>query len=159
VRAAYEEIAKGVFQLWRYFSHARRGIIPDYVVRSDAHGVVLTLDTWLTTSAALQQKVLASAAVLALRDNEISAQDRRSVVFCPIADFEATLVRSDEDSLLRVLSAASSDEFAGWALPSIRRETEGEAHQRKPFPFQLGNVLRWWKALEERKRASRLGHP
>jgi hypothetical protein len=61
--------------------------------------------------------------------------------------------------LLRVLSAARSDEFAGWALPSIRRETEGEALQRKPFPFQLGNVLPWWKALEERKRASRLDHP
>jgi hypothetical protein len=136
-RAAYEEIAKGVFQLWRYFSHARRGIIPDYVVRSDAHGVVLTLDTWLMTSAALQQKVLASAAVLALRDNEISAQNRRSVVFCLIADFEATLVRSDEDSLLRVLSAARSDEFAGWALPSIRRETEGEVINENHFRFNL----------------------
>ena len=121
--------------------------------------MVLTLDTWLLMSAALQEKVLASAATLAQRDDDIRAEDRRRIVFCSIEDLEATLLTSDEDSLLRALSAARDGGFAGWVLPSIHRETEGKARQRKPFPFELGDVLPWWKAVGEHQRASRFGPP
>jgi hypothetical protein len=147
-RVGYEEIAKGVFQLWRYFSHARRGAVDD-VVRPDAHGMVLTLDTWLAMSRELQMQVLASAAALATRDNEITEEDRRNVVFCSIEDLEATLATSNEDSLLRAMSAARDGAFAGWVLPAIHRETEGKAQERKPFPFDLGNVLPWWNEVRE----------
>ena len=62
-KIGYDEIAKGVFQLWRYFSHARRGIVSTDAVRADAYGMVLTLDTWLVMSRELQEQVLGTAAI------------------------------------------------------------------------------------------------
>ena len=68
----YDEIATGVFQLWRYFSHTRRGIIADAACWDDARGVVLTLDTWLVLSGPLQKQIFAAAEVLAGADHDIT---------------------------------------------------------------------------------------
>jgi hypothetical protein len=59
-----------------------------------------------------------------------------------------TLVSSDEDSFLSAMSAAREGRFVGWTLPNIQRETKS-AIERKPFPFQLGDVLPWWKLTDE----------
>jgi hypothetical protein len=148
-KKGYEEIAKGVFQLWRYFSHTRRGVVVTDAVRPDAHGMVLTLDTWLVASQTLQQQVLAAATTLAEKDSEITAEDRRKVVFCSIHDLERTLTNATEDSFLRTMSAARDERFGGWILPNIHRDTESDCGEPKPFPFELGNVLPWWKATDE----------
>ena len=42
----YDEIARGVFQLWRFFAHCRRGLTGREISES-AQGLVLTLDDWL----------------------------------------------------------------------------------------------------------------
>ncbi|MDF1847015.1 MAG: hypothetical protein P1U69_07440 [Parvibaculaceae bacterium] len=147
--SAYHEIANGVFQIWRYFSHARRGIAGPDVVRPDAHGMVLTLDTWLVMSGGYQNQLLAEATTLAARDPEITAEDRRKVVFCAIEDLETTLTNSDEDSFLRAMSSATNeDRFAGYILPDIYRENEEDEIEAKPFPFELGDVLPWWQTSE-----------
>lgn len=44
-KRVYDEIAKGVFQLWRYFSHSRRGAFGANDPCANAHGLVLTLDS------------------------------------------------------------------------------------------------------------------
>jgi hypothetical protein len=142
-KRAYDEIAKGIFQLWRYFSHVRRGIVTKDVVRSEARGVVLTIDTWLVMSPDLHKEVLATANGLADDDRDITAEDRRTVVFCAIQDLETALTYSDEDSLLRALTAANEDRFLGWRLPDIRSKIEGDTAEPKPFPFQLDEVLPW----------------
>lgn len=149
---AYDEIAKGVFQLWRYFSHVRRGIVTTDIVRSDAHGMVLTLDTWLVMSRELQERVLTTATTLAERDQEIIAEDRRTVVFCAVEDLERFLTIADEDSFLRAIAAVGDERFVGWVLPNIHRETEGAAAEPKSFPFQLGDVLPWWDATGEMRQ-------
>jgi hypothetical protein len=154
-KEGFEELAKGVFQLWRYFSHARRGLVASDIIRPDAYGMVLTLDTWLMMSGPLQGQLVAAAAKLAETEPEITAEDRCAVVFCSIHDLETTLANATEDSFLRTMGAACEGRFVGWILPNIHRETEDRAQTRKPFPFQVGDVLPWWKATDEMSR--RLG--
>jgi hypothetical protein len=144
----YEEIAKGVFQLWRYFSHVRRGLTPEAPAEAGLAGMVLTLDTWLTMSKELQEEVFATATELATGDPEITLEDRRRIVFCSIEDLESTLLVSDKARFLRALSAATEDRFVGWQLPQIHRESVGVVQDRKRFPFDLGKVLPWWEESE-----------
>lgn len=55
--AGYDELAKGIFQIWRYFSHVRRGVVQADIL-PDAHGMILTLDTWLLLSKELQDDLV-----------------------------------------------------------------------------------------------------
>jgi hypothetical protein len=148
-KRGYDEIAKGVFQIWRYFSHVRRGVIATDSVRADARGLVLTLDTWFVMSRELQEKVLDTAVEFASRDQEIRPEDRRDVVFCAVQDLEATLSESNEEGFLRAMAAAGEGRFVGWLLPKIREELEGNTPIRKPYPFDVGNVLPWWRNVQE----------
>jgi hypothetical protein len=144
----HDEIAKGVFQLWRYFSHARRGLIADARCRHDARGIVLTLDTWLVMSRHAQTQIFAAAEVLASADPEITPADRRRVIFCNVQDWESVLSRSDEDAFLHAVMAASEERFLGWTLPNVHHETEAPKEERR-FPFDLNEVLPWWGATAE----------
>jgi hypothetical protein len=150
-KSAYGEIAKGVFQLWRYFSHARRGIVAGDRVRPDAHGIVLTLDTWLMLSR-LREYVITTATELAESDPDIITEDRRNVVFCSIQELEETLNRSDEDTFFGTLSAARKQHFVGWQLPNIDREIHKGPRNQKGYPFKLGEVLPWWDVVEQLRR-------
>ena len=151
-KKAYAEIAKGVFQIWRYFSHVRRGIVPEKTIAGQAHGMVLTLDTWLTTSRELQEDVIRAAGMLADLDEHITEEDRRAVAFCSIQDLEISLLDLDEASLLKSIEAASGDRFRGWYFPSIYKEIGGadaKVRDRKAYPFDIREILPWWGNLEE----------
>ncbi len=101
----YAEIANGVFQLWRFASHIRRGIAGNLQLDANPIGVVLTLDTWLTMAMPLQDKMLALALeIAAKRDPEISEQDRIPIVFCPVVDLEQTLERATPASFLSAVA-------------------------------------------------------
>jgi hypothetical protein len=145
----YQEIVKGILQLWRYFSHARRGFANRDLIHPDVCGLVLTLDRWLMASPELQGQILSDAVMLANKDDEISAKDRRTVAFCSIPELEKMLAMSDEDSFMRTMAAAGEDRFRGWGLPGIHRELEGNLAKNKPYPFRLDDVLPWWKTLKE----------
>ena len=152
-KVAHDEIAKGIFQLWRYFSHTRRGISIADAVSADAHGMVLTLDTWLVMTQELEEQLVAAAATLAQKDQGITAEDRRKVVFCSIQGLESMLANSDEDGFLRTLCASHEDRFAGWLLPNVHREINNDNPvQPKLYPFDLGDVLPWWSQFEDMQR-------
>jgi hypothetical protein len=51
----YLQIANGVFQLWPFFSHVRRGLVKE-PVGADTSAMVLTLDSFLTLSSELRAK-------------------------------------------------------------------------------------------------------
>jgi hypothetical protein len=159
-QAAYDEIAKGVFQLWRFFSHVRRGLFIAEKVRPDVHALVLTLDPWLVMAADLREKVIETATNIAKqKDPGIIAEDRRKVVFCSIEELESMLARGDEDSFLSALSAAREDQFKGWALPAVQRQVQKEQGEPRKFPFDLGEVLPWWRKTDalERKQMGLTG--
>jgi hypothetical protein len=75
----FEDISKAVYQLWRFFSHCRRGYV-DRTLNDDVVGVVLTLDNWLVLAETLRKQVLENAEALSReKDPEISIEDKKPV--------------------------------------------------------------------------------
>lgn len=67
----YTQIAKGIFQLWRFFSHVRRGLVEENLA-ADCQAVVFTLDAFMQMARDPQNKVFAEANTLADEDGNIT---------------------------------------------------------------------------------------
>lgn len=152
-RVGYDELAKGAFQLWRYFAHVRIGSA-GRALAPKTLGLVLTLDAWMMMSRELRAQVLLKAEALAAGCPEILAEDKTPVVFCSVQDFERTLMASDQDGLFRAIENAATESFTGWLLADVHRDTAKQA-QEKPYPFEMRDVLPWVQALDN--EAMRLG--
>jgi hypothetical protein len=153
----YLQIANGVFQLWRFFSHVRRGLVKE-AIDADTSAMVLTLDSFLTTNRELKAKIVEEATFLAEREGNISAEDRRQIIFCPITGLEEVLSRSTEDGFLVTLKAAREDKYLGWELSNINREeAAGNKIEPRKFPFKLDDLLPWWRRSSAFKEAMKSG--
>lgn len=146
----YTQLAKGIFQLWRFFSHVRRSLVEEDLA-ADCHAVVVTLDPFMQISRDQQNKVFAEANALADEDGNITPEDRKLVVICPIYDLESILSRATEDSLLASLKASNEEKYQGWMLSNVHRDTGAakEFGEPKPYPFDMENVLPWWTRFGE----------
>lgn len=153
----YEQLARAVVQLWRFFSHVRRAIMNEEVA-ADADGMVFTLDTYLYMGRPLREKVFKLAHDLANKDKDILQEDRRDIIFCPAQDLETLLSRGTEDTFLACLKAAQTEKYEGWQLRQIHQDSQKETESKK-FPFKLGEVLPWWKALQEHKERQEQAAP
>lgn len=153
----YLQIANGVFQLWRFFSHVRRGLVKE-PVDAETSAMVLTLDSFLKMNRELKAKVIEEATSLAEKEGDIAAEDRRRVVFCPMHGLEEVVSLSTEDSFLATLKAAQEEKYIGWELREITREekTGKEKIEPKKFPFELDGLLPWWKRSHQLKEAKDL---
>lgn len=150
----YDELGKGVFQLWRYFSHCRRGLTR-HVVNDDTCGLILTLDAWLVMSRELKDHVLANARARADLEPGMLPKDQRPVTFAAIQDFERFALRTDEGGFFRTLAAAKEQRFFGWLLPNVRDAVEASLPEDNRYPFDLGDLLAWWRDLEGLKDLAR----
>ena len=156
--SAYNQIAKGVAQLWRYFSRVRRGIIADRPVSPNAYAVVLTLDDWLVMAPELQVEVINAATKLLAsteEDAQIMAEDRKAPIFCTIEDLELTLSHNDENGTMIALAASLTPQHRHWQLHSIARDLGLQVAEQRGYPFDLGGVIPWWTRIEA--EAIRLG--
>jgi len=145
----FDELAKGVFQVWRFFSHLRRGVVHEGHAEN-VTGMVITLDNWLRAALQYPRTVLEKARALAAQtDVQISPEDMRPVVFCPIEDLEDTLRHGTERSFHEAVIAAAGDRFSGWSLPNIQRELGEETKNEYPLHGRLGEVLPWIGRLDE----------
>jgi hypothetical protein len=146
----YAQLAKGIFQLWRFFSHVRRNLVEENLA-ADCHPVVITLDPFMQISPDQQNKVFAEANALADEDGDIMPEDRKQVVICPVNDLESILSRATEDSLLASLKAANEKKYTGWMLKEVHRDTGATKAfgKPKPYPFNLESVLPWWDRFDE----------
>ena len=153
----YTQLAKGVFQLWRFFSHSRRGLV-DEDLANDCHAVVFTLDAFMQMGRDPKNKVFTEANALADGDGNITPEDRKHVVICPIYDLEYILVLATEDSLLASLKASKEVKYQGWMLREIHRDTGAPKEFDKPkrYPFDIGNVLPWWNRLSELSQKNKI---
>jgi hypothetical protein len=88
---------------------------------------------------------------LADEDGNITPEDRKHVVICPIYDLEYILVLATEDSLLASLKASNEDKYQGWMLREVHRDTGAAKKFDKPklYPFDMENVLPWWSRFGE----------
>lgn len=154
-KSGYSQIAKAIFQLWRFFSHVRRGII-ELEVAPDAPAVVLTMDAWTQMSRELRDTVIAEAEQIATaREPEIGEEDKRRPVFCPIQELDNMLTVSNEEQLLATFRAATDVYYQGWSVSQVRADAVPKLEKEKNFAFDLSEFLPWWKDMRkagERKR-------
>lgn len=150
----YTQLAKGIFQLWRFFAHNRCGLVKEELA-DDCYPVVITLDAFMQMSRDPQDKVFAEANALADEDGNILPEDRKLVVICPISDLESILSRGTEDSVLAALKASGEEKYRGWMFSEVHRDTgvNQEPVEPKRFPFDLENVLPWWNQIREYREA------
>lgn len=151
-RDKYEELAKGVFQLWRFFSHCRRGLTR-HTAEPDTFAILLTVDAWMTMSRQLQEHVLTLARAQAADDGGILEEDQRPVIFAAIQDFERLLLKTGLNGLKQTLAQASEERFLGWLLPDIGRDHLETDDNARAYPFDLGEVLPWWSELKAQRDA------
>ncbi|MCJ2126774.1 hypothetical protein [Methylobacterium sp. J-077] len=147
----YSEIVKGVFQIWRYISHVRRGLAPAAAISKDAVGMVLTLDAWLMMSTPMQREVTNRAVKLAKsQESEITSEDQIPVIFCPIDDLELVLANCTSESLLETARKSAHDEFYGWMMYNVHQQLFPEIRHGRTYPFleQLPEVAPWWGDMQ-----------
>jgi hypothetical protein len=155
----YAQVGRGIFQLWRYFSHIRRGILAEQI-SDDPHAMVITLDPFLTMNRELRKKVVEHAQSLADEEGDILDEDRKQVIFCPIADLEGILVRATDELFLATLMAARDDRYDGWDLREVhKQETRDQQVEEKDYPFAMQDVLPWWALIPDAVEAARAPSP
>lgn len=145
----YEEIAKGVMQLWRYFAHCRQRVAPDTLV-ADVQGMILTMDEWFAGRSTVIPEIVARANELAdAGAHAILAEDRRPVAFCTISELEMVLATATPESLLATARIGSGDR-AGWIFSILHDEADAAKTAPKEYPFQeaLGELLPWYSSLK-----------
>lgn len=147
----YQDITKAVFQLWRFFSHCRRGYV-GRTVEDGAVGVVLTLDNWLVMADSLRKRVLADAEKLACeKDIEISETDKKPIVFLAVPELERTLSTATEATFMQALKLSNTEKFWGWRLDGVHNDLiAGTEHPKRKYPFSesLGTLLPWWEEID-----------
>jgi len=148
----YAQIAKAIFQMWRFFSHVRRKLL-DFVVADDAPAVVLTLDAWTLMSSELRNDVIAEARrMVAEKEPEITEEDQRPPVFCPLHELDHLLLVSSEQQLLDGMKAAIRPEYDGWARLNVRQNAVEKLPQQKRYAFDPAEFIGWWGELSKRDR-------
>jgi hypothetical protein len=144
----YDQIAKGVFQAWRYYSHVRRGVA-EAEIADEPYVMVFMLDWFLFLSRDLKAKVLEEAKALADKDGQITDKDRKPVVFCAIHELEGVLTTATEDTFLAALKTTQEEKFKGWQFREVYRDSTPEKGPIKDYPFKLDGVLPWWARTQE----------
>jgi hypothetical protein len=143
-RRGYEEIAKGIFQIWRFWSHSRRGISMRPVQR-DCLGMVVTTDPWLSMAKNLEEEVTAIATRMAREtDTDINEEDRRPVAVTQIDDIEYTLQTGNAASFFRAVEEGTRGDKLGWLLCNIHKPLD-LPQRAYPFEAELASLLPWWK--------------
>jgi hypothetical protein len=142
----FDELAKGMFQIWRFFSHARRGLTGDIRVAPNCRGVIVTADSWLTMANNQAESVFTAALALADAEGDIEEQDRREIAFCQIDDVELALQFGTGDSFLTACNEIAAGEKKGFMLSVAHAMTRDE---ERPYPFseRIADLLPWMKGL------------
>ncbi len=140
----FAQIVKAIKQLWRFFSHVRRGIYEDRDVAPDAHGIVLTMDAWMYMSGDFQQALYQKAEEELVEETDITDADKRRLIFCPIQDLADLMFTSNEKDLLAAFGNARLEEYSGWGIREIMSKTQAKPRERKDTPFDIKGVLPWW---------------
>lgn len=142
--SGFDEVGKGIFQIWRYFSHCRRGLASGEDLASDCACAVITADTWLTMARNEHERTLGRAHALADAEGDIQPGDRRAVAICPIDDVEFVLQNGDADALFSAMRRVAGGEQAGWMLAAAHQP---KLAQPRPYPFtdRIAEILPWWE--------------
>ncbi len=148
----FDELAKGMFQIWRFFSHARRGLTGDIIVSPSCRGVIVTADTWLTMASRQAEQVMASATAMSDAEGGIDECDRREIAFSPIDDVEFALQHGLADSFLDACREVSAGEKKGFML-SVAHTATRDQQRGYPFRNRISELLPWMERVFDAEEA------
>jgi hypothetical protein len=147
----FSEVVRGVYQVWKFASHVRRGIAvrPDGSqerAAADLRGVVLTLHGWGVMSLEVLRVAHSRARALCKPDDGIEEEDRIPVALVSIEELESTAERAEPDVLLSAIKEASELEEGGKMLSARLLEGNRKTESLRPYPFvdRMAEVLPWW---------------
>lgn len=146
----YDEIVRGVFQLWRFFAHCRLGLTGRDVT-DVARGVILTLDDWFAARHSILEQLLERAHARADQEKvPILPIDRRPIAFCSISEIEQTLRTATGASFLATIELAAGEKL-GWIFPMVHQDVEAPKTEPKDFPFEneVCDLLPWYRRIGE----------
>lgn len=138
----FDELAKGMFQLWRFFAHARRGLTGSLVVAADCQAIMVTADSWLTMARNQAENVVSAAHRLADAEGSIEEADRRDVAFCQIDDLEFVLQNGNAESFLAAAREIASGEKKHFML-SVAHGADLGQQRDYPFKDRIAELLPW----------------
>lgn len=138
----FDELAKGMFQIWRFLSHARRGLVGGLRLAPGCQGIVITADSWLSLASNQAERVVAAAHALADAEGGIDAEDRREIAFCQIDDAEFTLQHGDADRFLKACREIATGDKKGFML-SVAHAADGDGQRDYPFRERISELLPW----------------
>ncbi len=146
---AFADLAKGAFQIWRFVSRVRRGMVeaPGGKLAAGAPGVVVLMDTWLEMSGGQLEEVFERArAMVAEKEPEIAAEDQIPLVFCNVDELENMLRSATTRGALLTLQEAVKPERAGWLLTSLQEYVakDESADKGEALDPHLDDVIKWW---------------
>lgn len=147
-KQGFEQMAKAVFQLWRFFSHARQGVYTDQAVSGTAIGVVLTMDAWMQMAGTLRDAVVQRALEMAQENPDITDEDRRDVVFCSVQELNDVCAEVEFDELMEVMKHAVTMKYHGWSMLEVMRDC-GVKRIKKGFPMKAGELVPWLDAIAD----------
>jgi hypothetical protein len=144
----YEEIAKGIMQLWRFNSHCRSRVSP-LKMSKNSKSLLLTRDEWFAGRSLIIKEIIDMANEMAdASSHYISIEDRKPVAFCSISEFERMLSTATINSLLDTVDIAAESKI-GWDLSIVHDETQAPKCTPRSYPFtsELGTLLPWFDQL------------
>jgi len=147
-REAFDQLSKGISQLWKFFSRARRGLYTQEEVAPDAHGIILTMDTWYQLQGAQMLELRAAAELLVAKEPDMRPEDMRHIIVCSIEELDDVIAVSDEDEFLDTFTKAKTPEFINHAIPTVRQPVFAAPLPRKDYPFGLSEVIPLWEKLQ-----------
>ncbi|MGZ2475520.1 hypothetical protein [Sinorhizobium medicae] len=146
---AFNQIAKGMSQLWKFFARVRRGIYALEKVAPDAHGIILTMENWFQIDRLQLPALRAEAEALCADEPDMLPQDKRDVIFCSIEALDDVLAVSNEDEVLETFAKSRTPEYFGWSVSNVRNPHDKEDLIRKDYPFNIDEVLPLWSELPD----------
>ncbi len=144
---AFYQIAKGMSQLWKFFSRVRRGVFNNETVADDAHGIILTMENWFQLDRRQLPLLREAAEKLCEDEPDMIPEDKRDIIFCSIESLDSVLAVSNEDELLETFGKAREKEYLGWMLNDVRNPYQELTLVRKDYPFSIDDVLPLWKEV------------
>ncbi|BAI98040.1 hypothetical protein SJA_C1-32060 [Sphingobium indicum UT26S] len=143
----FDELAKGMFQLWRFFAHARKGVTGSLAMSTHCQAIIVTADSWLTMARNQAEKVVSAAHQLADADGGIEPVDRRDVAFCQIDDVEFALQNGNAESFLAAAREIASGQKKHFML-SVAHGADLGQQRDYPFMDKIADLLPWMDDFE-----------
>ncbi len=150
-RETFEDLVKGVVQIWRYASDVRQGIVDtDLSINRNTIGVVLSLEPWLQVSVDTIDAIRNAAKEACLKHSNIEEIDQIPVSFVDVEDWERSMRKTDPTGVFKALKELSRRDRAGYALDTtIDSHTDAETCPVEAFDYRgrISDLASWWGDL------------